>query len=90
MRPIEMRSLMTLIVIAAFAAALVIRAADTTSNAAPSPKASVSSAKKHAKKSTVATSPSPAPTPFQWRTPVESKRTGEDDSSSWTRQPSNT
>ena len=63
-----MRSLITLIVIAAFAAAPVIRAADTTATAVPSPKASVSQAKKHAKKSTAAmTSPSPAPTPFQWR-----------------------
>ena len=67
-----MRPLITLIVITAFAAAPVIRAADTTATAAPSPKASVSHAKKHATKSTAATtSPSPAPNPLQWRAPEE-------------------
>jgi hypothetical protein len=57
-----MRSLITLIVIAAFAAVPLVRAADTTPS--PSPEASASPAKKkHAKKSTAATNPSPAPSP---------------------------
>ena len=56
-----MRSLITLIVIAAFAAIPLVRAADTTPS--PSPEASASPAKKHGKKSTAATSPSPAPSP---------------------------
>ena len=57
----SMRSLITLIVIAAFAAVPLARAADTTPS--PSPEASASPAKKHAKKSTATTSPSPAPSP---------------------------
>jgi hypothetical protein len=57
----SMRSLVILIVIAAFAAVPLARAADTTPS--PSPEASASPAKKHAKKSTAATSPSPAPSP---------------------------
>ena len=57
-----MRSLITLIVIAAFAAVPLVRAADTTTPS-PSPEASASPAKKHGKKSTAATSPSPAPSP---------------------------
>jgi hypothetical protein len=57
----SMRSLITLIVVAAFAAIPLVRAADTTPS--PSPEASASPAKKHAKKSTAATSPSPAPSP---------------------------
>jgi hypothetical protein len=57
----NMRSLITLIVIAAFAAVPLVRAADTTPS--PSPEASASPAKKHAKKSTAATSPSPATSP---------------------------
>jgi hypothetical protein len=57
-----MRSLITLIVIAAFTAIPLARAADTAPS--PSPEASASPAKKHArKKSTAATSPSPAPSP---------------------------
>jgi predicted lipid-binding transport protein (Tim44 family) len=56
-----MRSLITLIVIAAFAAIPMVRAADTTPS--PSPEASASPAKKHGKKSTAATNPSPTPSP---------------------------
>ncbi|MBV8350876.1 MAG: signal protein [Verrucomicrobia bacterium] len=56
-----MRSLITLIIIAAFAAAPLVRAADTTPS--PSPEASASPAKKHGKKSTAATNPSPTPSP---------------------------
>jgi len=57
-----MRSLITLIVIAAFAAVPLVRAADTTAPS-PSPEASASPAKKHARKSKAATNPSPAPSP---------------------------
>ena len=57
----SMRSLITLIIIAAFAAAPLVRAADTTPS--PSPEASASPAKKHGKKSTAATNPSPTPSP---------------------------
>ena len=56
-----MRSLITLIVIAAFAAIPLVRAADPTPS--PSPEASASPAKKHTKKSTAATNPSPTPSP---------------------------
>ena len=48
-----MRSLITLIVIAALAAVPLVRAADTTPS--PSPEASATPAKKHSKKSTAAT-----------------------------------
>ena len=57
----NMRSLITLIVIAAFAAIPLVRAADPTPS--PSPEASASPAKKHTKKSTAATNPSPTPSP---------------------------
>jgi hypothetical protein len=57
----SMRSLITLIVIAAFAAIPLVRAADTTPS--PSPEASAPPAKKHGKKSTAATNPSPTPSP---------------------------
>jgi hypothetical protein len=57
----SMRPLITLIVIAAFAAIPLVRAADTTPS--PSPEASASPAKKHGKKSTAATNPSPTPSP---------------------------
>jgi predicted lipid-binding transport protein (Tim44 family) len=53
-----MRSLITLIVIAAFAAAPLVRAADPTPS--PSPAASASPAKKHSKKSKAAAAATPA------------------------------
>jgi len=56
-----MRSLITLIVIAALAAVPLVRAADTTPS--PSPEASATPAKKHSKKSTAAATVTPASSP---------------------------
>jgi hypothetical protein len=56
-----MRSLITLIVIAALAAVPLVRAADTTPS--PSPEASATPAKKHSKKSTAAATATPASSP---------------------------
>ena len=60
-RRASMRSLITLIVIAALAAVPLVRAADTTPS--PSPEASATPAKKHSKKSTAAATASPASSP---------------------------
>jgi len=56
-----MRTLITLLALAAFAAIPLVRAADTTPS--PTPGASVSPSKKHSKKSTAAANATPAPSP---------------------------
>src|ERR1700752_1744517 len=70
-----MRSLITLIIIAAFAAAPLVRAADTTPS--PSPEASASPTKKHSKKSkaaaNVTATPAVAATPTGAATPTAKK-----------------
>jgi hypothetical protein len=70
-----MPSLITLIIIAAFAAAPLVRAADTTPS--PSPEASASPTKKHSKKSkaaaNVTATPAVAATPTGAATPTAKK-----------------
>ena len=56
-----MRALITLIIITTFAAAPLVRAADTTPS--PSPVASATPSKKHSKKSTAAPAATPASAP---------------------------
>jgi hypothetical protein len=60
-RKASMRSLIMLIVIAAFAAIPLVRAADTTPS--PSPEASATPAKKHSKKAAAAATATPASVP---------------------------
>ena len=68
-----MRALITLFVMAAFAAAPFVHAQNPTPS--PSPAAAASPAKKRAKKSTTAVSPTPALSPAASATPKTTKKT---------------
>jgi hypothetical protein len=67
-----MRTLITLLVMAAFAAAPFVHAQNPTPS--PSPAAAASPAKKRAKKSTTAVSPTPALSPAASATPKTTKK----------------
>ena len=68
-----MRPLITLLALAAFAAAPLVRAADTTPS--PTPEASASPAKKHSKKSTTAANATPASSPTVSPSPAKVAKT---------------
>lgn len=68
-----MRALITLLALAAFATAPLVRAADTTPT--PTPEASASPKKKHSKKSTTAANATPAPSPAASAVPAKAAKT---------------